>query len=804
MCLTKRIQEIQAQKAALDAQLLQFEQLESKTQPVTEMLGELIEDYRAIAPEELDSLWHEVLAIGQKFNLAVQPLKADELRQREVANVEIEMLRAELNKTKNQYLDLLETSSNRVQQVLLENQNLNEALAELRLLSQAMNDRDKTSIDQSDPEQSMTQITTAEEYLRSKGFFQPEDLTHYDDEEKYETYRGWDIYYSVPNGGIVAIGLYDSECNQPWDVDTEYIQEVDLTFPESLADFNEIVAWTRSLIDRVESFKAPGQLALEFPEPSDTENQGTGEQQQSLSESDSWNPDEFREAEYKTDGNGQLNFLEVNELPGPDDFDSIKDYQDAYQEWDAEQEESPVDIDTEACTEPQEEELQQFPGTWPVHVERILADKVKKNEGEAPDPDDYEDAEVFQRAYLEWEADRKKNHVTDARIEIFKGTVTLKHNISVEITPSMHTKCNRTELAGATFKFLNSGAEFYSTPQTPEELNRLGDDPETIALALLERWQKREEGKKAPPAGTTHAESRQDDEFTEFVKVSNEVGYIKRKDNGQILSEYLAFSNKLPDGKPTNTKAKTRSQKWAEWLQGTFQLECEKPRAPKRMVSGNGKQPFAYEIKVKGLSLGQLTKLTEEDFSLLPGEMEEKQQNQELLRSELKTVAEEKETWGDGMSKEEYFKAVDEELSRDDDNDAPLLNEDEIELIEMAKSAIESQDSEAVKSVNSVFKEVCASGNASREKVWNALTEAQQQTYKLLLQMEFAKAPDFSDQTPEYIVYSDGKMRANVWISLRTIDGKATRVWRYKGQVDDIRYTTKEAAAIAAIQQQAG
>jgi hypothetical protein len=49
-------------------------------------------------------------------------------------------------------------------------------------------------------------------------------------------------------------------------------------------------------------------------------------------------------------------------------------------------------------------------------------------------------------------------------------------------------------------------------------------------------------------------------------------------------------------------------------------------------------------------------------------------------------------------------------------------------------------------------------------------------------------------------------MRANVWISLRTIDGKATRVWRYKGQgqVDDIRYTTKEAAAIAAIQQQAG
>lgn len=71
--------------------------------------------------------------------------------------------------------------------------------------------------------------------------------------------------------------------------------------------------------------------------------------------------------------------------------------------------------------------------------------------------------------------------------------------------------------------------------------------------------------------------------------------------------------------------------------------------------------------------------------------------------------------------------------------------------------------------------------------------------------MEFAKAPDFVEQTPEYIVTIDGsKPMTNVWISLQEVDGKLARVWRYKGQKDEIGYATKEAAAIAAISQQAG
>lgn len=70
---------------------------------------------------------------------------------------------------------------------------------------------------------------------------------------------------------------------------------------------------------------------------------------------------------------------------------------------------------------------------------------------------------------------------------------------------------------------------------------------------------------------------------------------------------------------------------------------------------------------------------------------------------------------------------------------------------------------------------------------------------------EIAKVPDFAEQTPEYIVTIDsGKPITNVWISLREVDSKLARVWRYKGQKDEIGYATKEAAAIAAISQQAG
>ena len=49
--------------------------------------------------------------------------------------------------------------------------------------------------------------------------------------------------------------------------------------------------------------------------------------------SDSWNPADFGEAEYKSEASGQLNFLEVNEPPDPDDYDSIEQFDEAYKKW---------------------------------------------------------------------------------------------------------------------------------------------------------------------------------------------------------------------------------------------------------------------------------------------------------------------------------------------------------------------------------------------------------------------------------------------------------------------------------------
>lgn len=54
-------------------------------------------------------------------------------------------------------------------------------------------------------------------------------------------------------------------------------------------------------------------------------------------ELDSWNPADFGEAEYKSEADGQLNFLEVNEPPDPDDYDSIEQFDAAFNAWTAAQ-----------------------------------------------------------------------------------------------------------------------------------------------------------------------------------------------------------------------------------------------------------------------------------------------------------------------------------------------------------------------------------------------------------------------------------------------------------------------------------
>ena len=639
---------------------------------------------------------------------------------------------------------------------------------------------------------------TVKSVLKAKGFFQPNDLEDYDSNEKYETYRGWDIYYSLPNGGIVLIGLYDTVNNQPWDASTEYIQEIDSIFPESLAGFDEIVKWTRALIDQVENVKTPGQLSLEFFE-------STSEQE---------------DKEEVTPEQTELQKL----LAGNSDF--------TFEELGVSVEIQSVFTEKEIKSEDEDES--DDPATEKVEEALITTCNAEGRHWEY-----YVNAQTFIYQYtntidsLEQAALGYAQHfLRDLEKEAKKNTQWNIENAqqSEPAKPDTETEFEMMELKvrvhpqlpmGVTFRFLNPDNTLaFSNSLISAEI---GDRTwKVCASDLIQNFRDKEAARIDKEANPY---KKPEDEFVEFVKISNAVGYLKRRDNDQLIAGYAAFSNKLPDGHRASTQAKSRAAKWAEWLKGTFELECDAPRIAKRIISDNSKQSFAYEVKIKGVSIGQLTKLAEEDFSLLPGEVEEQQQNTESETKASPTspgeIERATEPRNDGLTDEQYSKAVEEELALDDDDSSELatppvkftgltltpgcgLNEDELELVEMAKAAILECDSEMVKSVNLVFKEVCEKNAANRVKVWNSLTEKEQQTYKLLLQMEFAKAPDFAKQTPEYVTYIDGKMVTNVWISLREVDSKLARIWRYKGQKDESGYATKEAAAIAAISQQAG
>lgn len=454
MCISNRIQEIQAQKAALDAKIARLEELESKTEPIKIMLYQLIDEYRAFAPEELPSLLAEIAKTCNNYdfddNLSPKTLNDD-----------------------NNYISNATTFSQE------------EVATMANLLQGSMEEAIRRRADEAFGDDDNNK---SEGILTSKGFFQPQDLTHFDADEKYETYRGWDIYFSIPNGGIVGIGLYNAKYNQLWDASTEIIEDLDSTFPESLADYDDIVKWTRALIDQVKNLEAPGQLALEFPEP----------------------------------------------------------------------------------TEKEEE----------------IAEKVAKTDN--PDP----------------------------RIELFRGSLELT---SMDMLVTMMPAIHGAELAGVTFCFnTTQGKRLFESSQTASEI---GDQqPLFIALKLAADWKAKQED--TPPEN--HWEKPQDT-FAEFIKISNSVGYLKRKDSGEILATYVGFSNKTLNGDRTQSSAKPRAQKWADHLASALQISCEARKA-QRITSDISVMPFAYEIKIKGMSIGQLQKLAEEDFSLLPNELPVKKQ----------------------------------------------------------------------------------------------------------------------------------------------------------------------------------
>ena len=83
--------------------------------------------------------------------------------------------------------------------------------------------------------------------------------------------------------------------------------------------------------------------------------------------------------------------------------------------------------------------------------------------------------------------------------------------------------------------------------------------------------------------------------YTEFVKVSDRIGYIKVNITGEIKATYVGFNNKA------------RAKSWANYLEAlTPNIEL---RAAKRLGD------WKHELKIRGLSAQQIERLTTEDFS---------------------------------------------------------------------------------------------------------------------------------------------------------------------------------------------
>lgn len=615
MCISSQIKKLQAEKEALDAKITKLEQLQSKTAPVKNLLSELLKSYSEEAPEDLAAVWDEVLAIGQQHKLSVQPLVVEELKQWEAASAE--------------------------------------------------------------------NLTTIESIFISKGFFHA--LEDYKSSDKYETYRGWDIYYSFPNGGIVGIGLYSSEqYNQPWDALTEYIQEVDPTFPESLADYDAIVTWTRKVIDEVvavtpaENLEALGQLALGFPEPTDAQIQEElGCNWEDVEEltvkvlGEKWKIEKINDRE-----DGGLSFLfQGNDQGFTESFtqEQLKQRTCSWGDFLGEVPKKRIDAKRVESQQPEQTNLQKLLANnsnftfdqlgASVAIQSVFIEgKTAKFDDDDPAVEPVEEALItvctadgqhreycveastfvykhragnLEQAALGYAQHFLQELEKDAKIK--EKITQWKADDAQQLIETVESKPAKPETEtefeamgytvqvypqlpmGVTFRFLNpdSTVAFSNSLTAPEIGDRVW---KVCAWDLIAAHREREANRGKQDPSMVAAKVDPNEAFVELVKISNSVGYIKKRETGELLAGYAAFSNRTPKGEKTATMAKPRSNKWAAWLEGTFGLKCEQRNA-KRMISDIPEQAFTYELKITGCSIGQLQKLVEEDFSLLPNEL---------------------------------------------------------------------------------------------------------------------------------------------------------------------------------------
>ena len=90
--------------------------------------------------------------------------------------------------------------------------------------------------------------------------------------------------------------------------------------------------------------------------------------------------------------------------------------------------------------------------------------------------------------------------------------------------------------------------------------------------------------------------------YTEFVGVSDRIGYIKVNTTGEIIATYAGFNNK------------SRAKSWANYLETmTSRIEL---RAAKRLGD------WKHELKISGLSIKQIERIAAENLDKMPPDKE--------------------------------------------------------------------------------------------------------------------------------------------------------------------------------------
>jgi len=88
--------------------------------------------------------------------------------------------------------------------------------------------------------------------------------------------------------------------------------------------------------------------------------------------------------------------------------------------------------------------------------------------------------------------------------------------------------------------------------------------------------------------------------FTEFVEVSDRVGYLKIQHSGEIKAVYAGFSQKQ------------RAESWGKWLAVRHEVASGfEVRAAKHL-------PFKWELKLWGLNINQINRLASENLAASP------------------------------------------------------------------------------------------------------------------------------------------------------------------------------------------